>query len=88
MHRTRDAVYTLQSDEISTFKKIRSELTELMPLFRMTAATFERVSPTSFSQEKLRERQDLQSWLGKSGQRAKWSFCLTAVRMAAEQEKR
>jgi hypothetical protein len=34
-------------------------------------------------------REDVvESWLGKSGQRAKWSFCLTAVRMAAEQEKR
>ena len=29
-----------------------------------------------------------QSWLGKFGQRDKWSFCLTAARMAAEQEKR
>jgi hypothetical protein len=27
-------------------------------------------------------------WLGKFGQRDKWSFCLTAARMAAEQEKR
>ena len=29
-----------------------------------------------------------QSRLGKFGQRDKWSFCLTAARMAAEQEKR
>jgi hypothetical protein len=29
-----------------------------------------------------------ESWLGKFEQRDKWSFCLTAVRMAAEQEKR
>jgi hypothetical protein len=29
-----------------------------------------------------------ESWLGKFGQRDKWSFCLTAARMAAEQEKR
>jgi hypothetical protein len=28
------------------------------------------------------------SRLGKFGQRDKWSFCLTAARMAAEQEKR
>ena len=28
------------------------------------------------------------SWLGKFGQRDKWSFCLTAARMAAEQERR
>ena len=25
-------------------------------------------------------------WLGKSGQRVKWSFCLKAAKMAAEQE--
>jgi hypothetical protein len=29
-----------------------------------------------------------QSWLGKFGRWDKWSFCLTAARMAAEQEKR
>src|SRR3954471_960180 len=29
-----------------------------------------------------------ESWLGKFAQRDKWSFCLTAARMAAEQEKR
>jgi hypothetical protein len=29
-----------------------------------------------------------ESRLGKFGQRDKWSFCLTAARMAAEQEKR
>jgi hypothetical protein len=28
-----------------------------------------------------------QSWLGKVGQRDKWSFCLRAATMAAEQEK-
>jgi hypothetical protein len=28
-----------------------------------------------------------ESWLGEFGQRDKWSFCLTAARMAAEQEK-
>jgi hypothetical protein len=28
-----------------------------------------------------------ESWLGKFGQRDKWSFCLRAARMAAEQEK-
>ena len=28
-----------------------------------------------------------QSWLGKFGRRAKWSFCLPAARMAADQEK-
>jgi hypothetical protein len=27
-----------------------------------------------------------QRWLGKSGQAAKWSFCLKAASMAAEQE--
>jgi hypothetical protein len=27
-------------------------------------------------------------WLGKSGQAAKWSFCLKAASMAAEQEMR
>jgi hypothetical protein len=32
--------------------------------------------------------QPYQSRLGKFGQRDKWSFCLTAARMAAEQEKR
>jgi hypothetical protein len=31
---------------------------------------------------------DYQSWLGKFEQRDKWSFCLRAARMAAEQEKR
>jgi hypothetical protein len=29
-----------------------------------------------------------QSWLGKSGQRDKWSFCLTTARMAGDQERR
>ena len=28
-----------------------------------------------------------ESWLGKFGQRDKWRFCLTAARMAVEQEK-
>ena len=28
-----------------------------------------------------------ESWLGKFAQSDKWSFCLTAARMAAEQEK-
>jgi hypothetical protein len=37
---------------------------------------------------RLASRTDIQSWLGKFGQRDKWSFCLTAARMAAEQEKR
>jgi hypothetical protein len=30
----------------------------------------------------------LKRWLGKSGQAAKWSFCLKAASMAAEQEMR
>ena len=30
---------------------------------------------------------DMQSWLGKSGQRDKWSFCLTTARMAGDQER-
>jgi hypothetical protein len=29
-----------------------------------------------------------QSWLGEFGQVGKWSFCLTAARMAREQERR
>jgi len=29
-----------------------------------------------------------ESWLGKSGQRDKWSFCLTTARMAGDQERR
>jgi hypothetical protein len=29
---------------------------------------------------------DEESWLGKSGQAAKWSFCLKAASMAAEQK--
>ena len=29
----------------------------------------------------------MESWLGKFEQWDKWSFCLTAARMAAEQEK-
>jgi hypothetical protein len=29
-----------------------------------------------------------QSWLGKFGQIDRWSFCLTAARMAREQERR
>jgi len=29
---------------------------------------------------------EYQRWLGKSAQRAKWSFCLKAAKMAAEQE--
>ena len=28
------------------------------------------------------------SWLGETGQRDKWRFCLPAAKMAAEQEKR
>jgi hypothetical protein len=31
---------------------------------------------------------DAESWLGKFGQRDKWSFCLTAAMMAAHQERR
>jgi hypothetical protein len=36
---------------------------------------------------KALEQECDQSWLGEFGQRDKWSFCLTAARMAAEQEK-
>jgi hypothetical protein len=36
----------------------------------------------------IRFKDVIQSWLGKFGQRDKWSFCLRAARMAAEQEKR
>jgi hypothetical protein len=31
---------------------------------------------------------EVESWLGKIGQRDKWSFRLTVARMAAEQEQR
>jgi hypothetical protein len=41
-----------------------------------------------FSPEQGRIDSEHQSWLEKFGQRDKWSFCLTAARMAAEQEKR
>jgi hypothetical protein len=37
---------------------------------------------------KARLHQQDESWLGKFGQRDKWSFRLRAARMAAEQEKR
>jgi hypothetical protein len=30
----------------------------------------------------------MESWLWKSGQRDKWSFCLTTARMAGDQERR
>jgi hypothetical protein len=36
---------------------------------------------------KCRHARLSQSWLGKFAQSDKWSFCLTAARMAAEQEK-
>ena len=41
-----------------------------------------------FLPEMAREALPDKSWLGKFGRRAKWSFCLSAARMAAEQEKR
>ena len=36
----------------------------------------------------LQQAEAGKSWLGEFGQQDKWSFCLTAARMAAEQEKR
>jgi hypothetical protein len=37
---------------------------------------------------RFKDGAEVKRWLGKFGQRDKWSFCLTAARMAAEQEKR
>jgi transposase len=38
-------------------------------------------------QERLGQDPHSESWLGKSGQRDKWSFCLTTARMAGDQER-
>jgi hypothetical protein len=50
-------------------------------------------TPTDLLDQQPLDRANLsaqlvESRLGKFGQRDKWSFCLTAARMAAEQEKR